>query len=211
VTQDQPAPVAARRPGLYRRFYNWVLHWAYTPYAQPALFVMSFAESSFFPIPPDVLLIPMCLGNRLKALWFAFLCSLASVLGGMFGYYLGMTFWEAGLREFCFTYVFSEEKFDKVAHLYGEYAFVAVFAAGFSPLPYKVFTIAAGVCHAQVDFGMFVLASAVSRSARFYLEAALLRIWGAQIKDFIDRRLGLVSLVFCVCLVGGFYLIKVVL
>jgi membrane protein YqaA with SNARE-associated domain len=208
VTQDTPAAPATPRPGLYRRFYNWVLHWAYTPYAQPALALMAFAESSFFPIPPDVLLIPMCLGDRLKALRFALLCSVASVLGGMLGYWLGMTFWEAGLREFCFTYVFSEEKFVKVSQLYGDYAFVAVFAAGFSPLPYKVFTIAAGVCHGQVDFGMFVLASAVSRSARFFLEAGLLRIWGVPIKDFIDRRLGLVSLLFCVCLIGGFALIK---
>lgn len=211
MTAATPQPGVESRPGLYRRFYNWILHWAYTPYAQPALAVMAFAESSFFPIPPDVLLLPMCLGNRMRAFRFAFLCSIASVVGGAFGYWLGMTFWDGGLREFCFQYVpgFTPESYDRVKRLYEEYAFVAVFAAGFTPIPYKLFTIAGGVF--KIDFAMFLLASAISRSARFYLEAVLLRAFGQPVREFIDRRLGLVTVVFCVCLFGGFYLVKHVL
>jgi membrane protein YqaA with SNARE-associated domain len=204
---EEPVP----RPGLYRRFYEWVLHWAYTRYAQPALFLISFAESSFFPIPPDVLLLPMCLGDRRRAMRFALICSVASVLGGIFGYVLGMAFWNAGLDQFCFAYVpgFTEAKFAKIQGIYDQWAFWAVFVAGFSPIPYKLFTIAAGVF--AINFPMFVLASVVSRSARFFLEAGLLRIWGDQIKGFIDRWLATLSLLFCVALVGGFYLVKVVL
>ena len=207
MTQDlQASEEPETRPGWYRRLYDWVLHWAYTPYAQPALFTLSFAESSFFPIPPDTLLLPMCLSDRLRAFQFAAVCSVASVLGGMFGYWLGAEFWDLWVRDFCFTYLFSEGTFSKIQSLYAEHDFWIVFTAGFSPLPYKVFTVSAGVF--DIDFLMFVVASAVSRSARFFLEAVLLRIWGNQIKDFVEKRLGLVSLAFCVLLIGGFFLIK---
>ena len=199
-----------KRPSLYRRLYDWVIHWAETAYALPALFVLSFAESSFFPIPPDVMLLPLCLGEPKRAFRFAFWCSLASVLGGMLGYWLGYAVWESGLDQFCFDYVpgFSEDKFAKISAWYGEYNFWIVFTAGFSPLPYKVFTIAAGVCHEDVNFGMFVLASLVSRSTRFYIEAALLKKFGEPIRVFVEKRLGLLSLVFCVLLVGSFALLK---
>lgn len=194
--------------GLHHRLYRWVLHWAYTPYALPALVILSFAESSFFPVPPDVLLLPLCLGKPKRAFRFAFWCSLASVLGGMFGYLLGYAFWEAGVRELCFSYVFSKEVFDQVGVKFEEWNFWIVFTAGFSPIPYKVFTISAGVFHEHVSFHMFVIASAVSRSARFFLEAALLRTWGEPIRDFVEKRLGLMSLLFCVVLVGGFVVIR---
>ena len=204
-----PAP----RPGLHRRLYNWVLHWAETAYALPALIILSFAESSFFPIPPDVLLLPLCLGEPKKAYRFAFWCSLASVLGGAAGYFLGMFLWEAGLDEICFNYSpgFTPEAFGRISAWYGEWNFWVVFTAGFSPLPYKVFTITAGVFHDDVHFATFLLASAVSRSARFYLEAFLLRRYGVAIRDFVEKRLGLMSLLFCVLLVGGFALVKYVL
>lgn len=207
MTDEAPA----KRESLLRRLYNWVIHWAYTPYGQPALFVLSFIESSFFPIPPDVLMVPLCIGDPKKALRFAFWCSLASVLGGMFGYWLGATLWDSGLDRFCFDYIpgFTEAKFGKISDLYDEWNFWIVFIAGFSPLPYKVFTITAGVF--AIDFPMFVLASAVSRSSRFYLEAILFRIYGARIRHFVENRLGLVSLVFCVVLVGGFVAVKYLL
>ncbi len=211
IPEPNPPATPPTKNGIHHRLYRWVLHWAETAYALPALMVLSFAESSFFPIPPDVLLLPLCLGEPKKALRFAFWCSVASVLGGMLGYALGMMFWEGGLDEFCFSYIFSEEKFGKVSQLYGEYNFWIVFTAGFSPLPYKVFTICAGVCHEDVNFGMFVLASVISRSARFFLEAILLRIWGEPIRDFVEKRLGLVSLAFCVVLVGGFAAFKYLL
>lgn len=209
--QQPDSPQPGQQPGLYRRFYNWVLHWAYTPYAQPALGTMSFAESSFFPIPPDVLLIPMCLGDRKRALRFALLCSITSVLGGILGYFLGKWFWNMGLDQICFDWIpgFSEDKYEQIKGWYENYSFWIVFIAGFSPIPYKIFTITGGVF--AINFPMFVIASAVSRSARFFLVAGLLYVWGEPIRKFIDERLGLVSVVFCALLVGGFYLIKVVL
>ncbi len=216
-TPNSPATPAPDSPqpkrGLLRRFYDWVLGWAYTAYATPALFVLSFAESSFFPIPPDVLLIPLVLGEKAKAWRFAAWCSIASVLGGMLGYALGYFFWENGLDQICFDYIpgFTPEKFSKVSELYGDWNFWIVFTAGFTPIPYKVITITAGVCHQDVNFGVFVLASAISRSARFFLVAALLRRYGAQVRDFIEKRLGLVTLAFCTILVGGFVLLKYVL
>jgi len=199
------------RPGLHHRLYNWVISWAYTPYAMPALIILSFAESSFFPIPPDVLLLPLCLGEPRKALRFAFWCSIASVLGGIAGYWMGHALWGAGLEGFCFDYVpgFTPEVFERVKALYEEWNFLIIFTAGFSPLPYKVFTITAGVF--GVNFAMFVLASVASRSVRFYLEALLLKKFGPPIRDFIEKRLGLVTLLFCVILVGGFVAIKYVM
>lgn len=207
------APPTSEPKGIHHRLYRWVLHWAYTPYAIPALVLISFAESSFFPIPPDVLLLPLCLGEPKQAYRFAFYCSLASVLGGMLGYALGLLVWDAGLDQFCFDYVpgFNPERFDKISELYGDYNFWIVFTAGFSPLPYKVFTIAAGVCHADVNFGMFMLASAISRSARFYLEAFLLRKYGDPVQVFIEKRLGLLSLLFCIILASGFFALKFLL
>lgn len=196
------------KPGLHRRLYNWVIHWADTPYALPALIVLSFAESSFFPIPPDVLLLPLCLGEPRRAFKFAAWCSVASVAGGMAGYWMGFGLWHSGLDRICFDWIpgFTPEVFEKVSVLYEHWNFAIVFTAGFSPLPYKVFTITAGVF--GINFLLFVLASVVSRSARFFLEAWLLRKFGPSIRDFIEKRLGLMALLFCVVLVGGFVAIK---
>lgn len=208
---NEPNSEPDAKPGLHRRLYNWVLHWAYTSYALPALVLLSFAESSFFPIPPDVLLLPLCLGEPKKAYRFAFWCSAASIAGGIAGYFMGKGLWNSGLDDLFFNYVpgFTQEVYDKVAGLYEEWNFWIVFTAGFSPLPYKVFTITAGVF--DINFLMFVVASLVSRSARFYLEAVLIRWKGEQIRDFVEKRLGLMSLLFCVVLVGGFVAIKYLL
>lgn len=210
MSETSETSETVNKGAIHHRLYRWVLHWAYTPYARPALVILAFAESSFFPIPPDVLLLPLCLGQPKRAFRFALWCSVASVLGGMFGYLLGYAFWEAGVKELCFNYLhlFTRETFDSVGELFREWNFWIVFTAGFSPIPYKVFTISAGVFHDHVSFPMFVLASAVSRSARFFLEAALLRTWGEQIRDFVEKRLGLMSLLFCVGLIGGFVLVK---
>lgn len=208
---DPSVPPPGAKPGLLRRLYDWVLHWADTPYALPALMLLSFAESSFFPIPPDVLLLPLCLGEPRKAFRFAAWCSLASVLGGIAGYWMGYGLWNTGLDQICFKWIpgFTPEVFDKVSLLYEDWNFMIVFTAGFSPLPYKVFTITAGVF--GINFLLFVLASVVSRSARFFLEAWLLRRFGHPIRDFVEKRLGLMSLLFCVILVGGFVAIKFLL
>lgn len=204
-----PAPTPPARKGLVRRLYDWVLHWAYTPYAMPALFLLSFAESSFFPIPPDVLLIALCIGNVNKSYTFATWCSIASVLGGIAGYAIGAFLWNVtAIHTFFTTYVFSQATFDQVGLLYKEYDFWIVFVAAFTPIPYKVITITAGVF--GTNFAMFVLASAIGRSARFFLVAWLFRRFGPPIKDFIERRFGLVTLVGTALLIGGFVAIKYV-
>jgi len=206
-----PPPVRPARRSLIRRLYDWVIHWAFTPYALPALFVLSFVESSFFPIPPDVLLIPLCLGDPRRAFRFAAWCSVASVLGGMAGYALGHFAWEAGVRDLSYAWIpgFTPEVFTRVQALYQEWDFWVVFVAGFSPIPYKVFTIAGGVF--GINFGTFVLASAISRSTRFFLEALLIRKYGPPVRDFIEHRFGLATLLFCVLLVCGFAAIKYLL
>ena len=195
-----------------RRLYDWVLHWAETPYAVPALFVLSFAESSFFPIPPDVLLIALCIGEVKKSYRFAFWCSVASVLGGMAGYGIGAFLWDVdALRNFFYTWIpgVNEANVAKVSGLYDEYNFWVVFVAAFTPIPYKVITILAGVC--AINFPMFVIASAIGRSARFFLVAWLFRHYGPPIKDFIERRFALVTIVGTAMLIGGFVAIKYVL
>jgi len=198
---------------LHRRLYNWVLHWALTPYGGWALFLLSFAESSFFPVPPDVLLAPLTLGNRAKWWRFALSCSLASVVGGIFGYGIGYWLWLGGegfspLAEFVFAHVpgFGEAEYVKAQQWYGRYSFWVVFAAGFTPLPYKVITITAGAC--QINFAIFVLASAISRSARFFLVAGLFWRFGPRIKPFIDKYFNWLCVAFMVLLLGGFLVIR---
>ncbi len=198
---------AVAKPNIVKRMYDWVLSWAETPYGVWALAALSFAESSFFPIPPDVLLIALVLGARTKWFRLALFCSVASVLGGLAGYLIGWGVWSQ-VNTFFFHYVpgFTEAKFAKVAALYDEWNFWVVFTAGFTPIPYKVITLSAGV--AEINLAIFVVASAISRSARFFLVAWLLHRYGAPIKDFIDRRFNLLATVFTVLLVGGFVVLK---
>ena len=196
------------KPNVVRRLYDWVLGWAETPYGVPALFVIAFAESSFFPIPPDVLLIALALAVPTKAYRFALWCSLGSVLGGMFGYLLGFALWSS-VEPLLIPHVFSAEKFAHVTDIYDRYGIPFVFAAGFTPIPYKIFTVAGGV--AQINFFGFVGASIVGRSARFFLVAWVIRRYGDAARGFIDRYFNLVTLAFTVLLVGAFLLLKVVL
>ena len=182
--------------------YHWVLKWADTPYAVPAIFLLSFAESSFFPVPPDVLLIAMAVGRPKRALYFAAVCTLGSVLGGMLGYGIGLGLWSS-VDQLFYTYVpgFSAEAFARVQELYREWGITIVFTAGFSPIPYKIFTIASGVL--SMAFLPFVLASLVSRGARFFLVAVLIYRFGGTIQRFIDRYFNVLALLFCILFVGG--------
>ena len=190
-----------------RRLYDWVLHWADTKYGTPALSALSFAESSFFPIPPDPLLLALSVGRPDKALRFAFYTSLFSVLGGILGYAIGMFFMDTvGFRILEFYGVM--DNYETIKQLYQKHDAWAVAIAGFTPLPYKVFTIAAGAF--DINLLIFVLASAFSRSARFFIEAGLVWKFGPSIKDFIDKYFNLLSIAFVVCLVGGFILIALV-
>jgi membrane protein YqaA with SNARE-associated domain len=190
-----------------RRLYDWVLSWANTPYGTVALAVLSFAEASFFPVPPDVLLIALCVGNQKKALYFASVCAIASALGGAFGYLIGWGAWEA-VDQLFFNYVpgFTEEQFANVQGYYERWNFLIVFGAAFTPIPYKVITITAGVF--GVNFPMFMVASIIGRAARFFLVAGLIYLFGEKIRDFIDARFNILSVVFTLMLVGGFVLLK---
>lgn len=186
---------------MFRRLYDRLLELSGSRRALPILTALSFAESSFFPIPPDVMLIPMCVANRARAFVYAFWCSLGSILGGALGYAIGMFFWDAlgpWLFELLPTW---EAKFDQVSALYDQYNFWIVFTAGFTPIPYKIITLAGGVAH--VNFPMFMLASALSRSARFYLEAWLVHRYGEPAQKWIEERFNLVvSLVMLVIIIA---------
>jgi membrane protein YqaA with SNARE-associated domain len=188
-----------------RRLYEWVLSWAHSPYATPALFLLAFSESSFFPVPPDILLIALAISIPRKAFYYALICSIGSVLGGMLGYLIGYEFMEAIGNRIVEFYGFTDT-WAAVGELYNKYAAWAVGIAGFSPIPYKVFTIAGGAF--KIDFPVFVLASFVSRSARFFLVGALIYYFGPPIKAFLEKYFNILAIVFVVLLVGGFVLIK---
>ncbi|MBM4388246.1 MAG: DedA family protein [Deltaproteobacteria bacterium] len=197
-----------RVPFFYlKRLYEWVLHWADTAYGAPALFLIAFAESSFFPVPPDVLLIALALGKRSRALYYALICTAGSVLGGLFGYFIGFALWEAlQIKDLFIPYVFSREVFDIVVSKYQENAFLAVFTAAFTPIPYKVFTIAGGVC--QISILELLAGSVTGRAGRFFLVAGLLYLFGAPVKRFIDKYFDLLAIIFTVLLIGGFVVLK---
>jgi len=190
---------------LPRRLYDWVLSWAETPYGASALFALAFAESSFFPIPPDVLLIALVLGARRRWWFLATNCTVASVLGALFGYLIGLYLMDTvGMR--IISLYHAQERFQKVADWYRDYDLWIVFAAAFSPIPYKVFTIASGAF--DMNLPGFLIVSLVGRGARFFLVAWLLYWLGPPIKRFIDRYFDWLALLFVVLLVGGFLVIK---
>ncbi len=193
--------------GWVRRLYDWVLGWAESPYGSTALFVLAFIEASFFIVPPDVLLIALCIGKPRRSLHFAAICTVGSVLGGSFGYLIGHQLYELIGRPIIEFYD-AGEAFQRVGELYRANLVLALGTAGFTPIPYKVFTIAAGAF--AVPFVPFVIISAVSRAARFFLVAGLIRIFGPQIRDFIDRYFNLLSVLFVVLLVAGFFVLKYV-
>lgn len=190
---------------LLRRLYDWVLGFADKPFGAWVLFVLAFAESSFFPVPPDVLLMALSVGKPRRSFWFAGICTLGSVAGAALGYLLGMQFYELVGRPIIEFYGASE-RYDTVKQLYENWDALAVGIAGFTPIPYKVFTIAAGAF--QINFGVFMLASIASRGARFFIIAALIRWFGPTIKEFIDRYFNLLTVVFMILLVGGFLVVK---
>ena len=201
------APSHSPKKNVIRRLYDWVLSWTDTPYGTPALFILSFLESSFFPIPPDVLQIALSAGKPKRAFWYATVSLVGSVLGAFLGFLIGYAFWMA-TQNFFFTYVpgFSEELFEKVKGYYGDNAFLAIFTAAFTPIPYKIFTIAAGVC--QISLLTLFFASIIGRGARFYLVAAIMYFFGPMVKYWIEKYFDVLSVVFTVLLIGGFVFIK---
>jgi len=203
----------ASPPGLYRRvmgrvrgLYDWVLSWAEGPHGARALFVLAFAESSFFPIPPDVLLIALCVGAPKRSLWFAGVCALGSLLGGIAGYGIGM--FAADLGRWLIQQAAGAGGLDLATQAFDEYGAWAVAIAAFTPLPYKVMTVASGIFHEQISLGVFVGVSALARSARFVLVAGLIRAFGAPVRGLIDRWFNVLSIAFVVLLIAGFVLLK---
>jgi membrane protein YqaA with SNARE-associated domain len=193
--------------GLIRRLYNWTLSWAERPGGTRALVGLSFVESSFFPIPPDPLLMALCFAKP-KDWWkFALWCTVASVAGGVFGWWIGMTFWHA-TEAFFFRVVpgFSPEIFEVVQQKYNENAFLAVLTAAFTPIPYKVFTIASGVF--EVALTTLVAASVIGRGARFFLVAGVIRLFGPTIKPHLERYLEIAAIVLFLVGLVGFLAIK---
>lgn len=192
---------------LVRRLYDWVLSWAETRYGLPALGLLAFAEASFFPVPPDVLLMALCLALPTGAYRFALVATIGSVTGGMAGYAIGWGAWES-VSHYFFQYIpgFSPEGFALVKGLFDQYDFWTVFAAGFTPIPYKIFTIASGAF--QINLPVFVLASMVSRGLRFFLVAALFYYLGRPARELIEKYFNLLTVLFLALLIGGFVLIR---
>lgn len=197
--------------GWIKRLYDWMLSWGDSKWGALALFLFAFAESSFFPIPPDVLLIALCLGAVSRSFRFAAICLAGSIIGAVVGYGIGYFLWQdtagnyTALAEWFYAHIFSKEAFLRVKSLYDEYNFWVVFTAGFTPLPYKVFTISGGLFH--IDIVMFLIASVISRGLRFFLIAALIWKFGAPIKSFIDKYFNWLAIAFTVLLIGSFFIV----
>ena len=200
---------------FFKNTYDWVLGLSNKKNSNYSISLLSFSESFFFPIPPDVLLIPLCLGNRSKAFYFAFLCSISSIIGAIFGYYIGKILWwnvpsteYSSLANIFFEYVpgLSVDSFTKIKSLYEKWNFWIVFTAGFTPILFKVITISAGTFN--INFFMFVVASLLSRSARFFLLAALIYAFGEKIRFYIEKYFNLLAILFTILLIAGFLIIK---
>lgn len=194
---------ATRNP--IRKLYFWTLHWAATKHALPALVILSFAESSFFPVPPDVLLIAMTFAAPTRWARYALWCSAASVVGGIAGYAIGWGLWDTVGKPIVDFY-HGEAVMAKVQHWYDVYGFWGVLVAAVTPIPYKVFTIASGWFH--FDFAQFVLASAIGRPIRFFLVAGLIGTLGERVKPFLEEKLEWALLALAVVAIAGFVAIK---
>ncbi|NDV01507.1 YqaA family protein [Pseudoroseicyclus tamaricis] len=186
---------------MIRGLYDWTLSLASHRHATWALALIAFVESSFFPIPPDVVLIPMIIARPGRAFFYALVATVASVLGGLFGYFIGLSLFEQ-IGQPILDFYGKGEDFAHFAERYNEWGAWAVLIAGVTPFPFKVITIASGAT--ALSLPVFILASVIARALRFFLVAALLWRFGEPIRDFIERRLGLVFIVFCLLLVGGF-------
>ncbi len=256
MSESATLDAGPQKKGLMKRLYQWVLHWAETPYAVPALFVLALAESSFFPVPPDALLIVMCLGLVKKSFRYAAWCSMGSVVGGVLGYYIGyFALATVGVKIINFYHAWGIVV--SLADKYSHYGVWFLGTAGFTPIPYKVFTIASGAFDAiaagqiqtadiianvgaslrdgvqtsaaleavetrlanmemqlanmkEMGLGTFLVVSAISRSARFFMVAALIYFFGERMKGLIEKYFNLLTIAFVVLLVLGFVLIKFV-
>jgi len=191
-----------------RKLYEWVLSWAHRKYSNTALFILAFMESSFFPIPPDVLQMALSVSRPKKSFWYACIASVGSVLGAILGYFIGLFLYDS-VGKLIIEALHYTEHFDKVGELYVSYAFLAILISAFTPIPFKVFTIAAGFW--QIGLAPLILGSAIGRSARFFLVATLIYFFGPRIKEFIDKYFNILTMVFMTLLIGGFIALKYLL
>jgi membrane protein YqaA with SNARE-associated domain len=194
-------------PGPIRRLYDVCMEWISGRHGEWVLFLIAFVESSFFPLPPDIFLIAMCVAIPTKSFRYAAICSVGSVLGGALGYGLGFWFMD-GIGMSIVGWYGLAERYDLVQQYFQEYDVWIVGTAGFTPIPYKLFTITAGFVHS--NFFTFMAVSLMARSARFFLVAGLIWKFGPQIKTFIDRYFNVLSIAFVVLLAAGFFLVKIV-
>ncbi|MBR5853817.1 MAG: DedA family protein [Alistipes sp.] len=191
---------------MIKRLYNWILSWSDSPFGWLALLFIALFEASWFPLPPDILLIALCLGAPKRSFRFATICLIGSVIGAALGYGLGHFLWitpdgdPTAIANFFYNHIFSVESFNNVGSLYDRFNFWIVFTAGFTPLPFKLFTVAGGMF--DINFVMFTIASIVSRGMRFFLIGWLIWKFGAPIKVFIDKYFNLLASLFTVMLIG---------
>ncbi len=190
---------------MLRQLYDWIIRLAQSRRAPHALAAVSFTESSFFPLPPDVMLVPMVLADRSKAWRYALICTTASVAGGIFGYFIGYMLYDTLGKWLMGLYGYSD-KIEDFRKMYQEWGHWIILIKGLTPIPYKIVTIASGL--ASYDFAAFVILSIITRAWRFYLVSGLIYFFGEPIREFIERQLGLTLLVLLVSLVAGFAVIK---
>lgn len=188
-----------------RQIYDWVIGWAKSPYSTWALFVIAFAESSFFPIPPDVLLITLAVAIPARAFRYASVCTLGSILGGALGYLIGYQFYDILGAPIIALYA-AQHHYEGLQGLYQRYDAFAVAVAGITPIPYKIATITAGFF--DINFPRFMLASIVSRSARFFLIGLLIRLFGPFIRSFIEKYFELLTVFLFLLLIAGFVILE---
>ena len=192
---------------MIKAVYNWTIKLSATRYALWALAIVAFAESSFFPIPPDLLLIPLIIAKPKNAYLIALIAMIASVLGGGLGYYIGLKLYET-VGIIIINFYHAQQLFLEFQAQFNKYGAAAVLFAGVTPFPYKIITISSGI--AGMSFYKFVIFSIIARGARFFIIAILLRLYGEPIRNFIERHLNLLFIAFMVLLVLGFLLIKVI-
>lgn len=193
---------ADTEPAMLRRLYDWVFELARRPWATKALAVVAFVESSIFPIPPDVMLVPMCLAKPNRAFFYAGVCTAASVVGGLLGYAIGALLYDT-VGHFLIQLYGYGDKMDAFRAAYAEWGAWIILIKGATPIPYKLITIASGF--AGYNLAWFIGLSIITRGIRFYLIAAILYRWGEPAREFIEKRLGLVLLLFVAIFIGGFY------
>ncbi|PXA90151.1 cytochrome B [Nostoc sp. 3335mG] len=189
---------------MFRAMYDWVLRMAHHRHAMRSLAIVSFAESSFFPIPPDAMLVPMVLARRDKAYTIAAVCTVASILGAMLGYAIGYFLWDS-VGQWLVQLYHMESKMEALRGGYEQYGAAIILLKGLTPIPFKLVTLASGFF--AYNFPLFVILATITRAGRFFLIAALLKRFGEPVQAFIEKRLNLIAWLFLIALVGGFALI----